>query len=291
MSTFPQITTPPQASAEVLVNRMGETLEHQAVYGLKQSTTTALTWGYYGGRWGGFSITAGTLTLTDASANYVVVAIATGVISVAAASTNWDNDTDYVRVYKITAASGAVTAVEDHRAGPGGVHGGAGGGGGGSYQPLDADLTAIAGLTATSDNFIQSKSSAWASRTPAQAAVDLQGTGLDVDMAGFRGIPQNAQTGNYSTVAADAGRHLYHASGAGSGDTYTIDSAGVAYEIGTAISFVNLDSNSVSIAIATDTLYLAGTGTTGTRALAQYGVATALKIASTVWIISGTGLT
>lgn len=42
-------------------------------------------------------------------------------------------------------------------------------------QPLDSDLTTIAGLTATTDNFMQSKSSAWASRTPAQVATDLQG--------------------------------------------------------------------------------------------------------------------
>ena len=115
------------ASPEVQMNENFETLEHQAVYGKRQPVTTGLTWGYCGGRWGGFSITAGTLTLTDASANYVVVAIATGVISVSTASTNWDNDTDYVRVYKITTASGVVTAIEDHRAGPGGVHGGAGG--------------------------------------------------------------------------------------------------------------------------------------------------------------------
>lgn len=40
-------------------------------------------------------------------------------------------------------------------------------------QPLDSDLTAIAALTATTDNFIQSKSSAWASRTPTQVAADL----------------------------------------------------------------------------------------------------------------------
>lgn len=40
-------------------------------------------------------------------------------------------------------------------------------------QAQDADLDTIAGLTATTDNFIQSKSSAWASRTPAQVAVDL----------------------------------------------------------------------------------------------------------------------
>lgn len=40
-------------------------------------------------------------------------------------------------------------------------------------QPIDADLTTIAGLTATTDNFLQSKASAWASRTPTQVAADL----------------------------------------------------------------------------------------------------------------------
>lgn len=128
--------------------------------------------------------------------------------------------------------------------------------------------------------------------TGLQAAGIAQGDGLDADAAGFRGVPQNAQTGNYTTVAADAGKHIYHASGAGAGDTYTIDSnANVAYEIGTAITFVNLATDTVSIAITSDTMYLSGTGTTGTRTLAQYGVATALKVDSTTWIISGSGLT
>lgn len=135
---------------------------------------------------------------------------------------------------------------------------------------------------------------AWQSvRVNAQALALLgQGTGLDVDANGFRGVPQNSQSGNYTTVAADAGKHLIHPSGAGSGDTITIDSnANVAYEIGTTITFVNLDSNAVSIAITSDTMYLAGVGTAGTRTLAQYGVATALKVGSTTWLINGTGLT
>lgn len=128
--------------------------------------------------------------------------------------------------------------------------------------------------------------------TGIQAAAIEQGDGLDADAAGFRGIPQNAQTGNYTLVAADAGKHIYHASGAGSGDTYTIPANGsVAFEIGTAVTFVNMDSNAVSIAITTDTLYLASTGSTGTRTLAQYGVATAIKLTSTTWVISGAGLT
>ena len=40
-------------------------------------------------------------------------------------------------------------------------------------QPLDTDLTTIAGLTATTDNVIQSVSSTWASRTPAQLKTTL----------------------------------------------------------------------------------------------------------------------
>lgn len=159
-------------------------------------------------------------------------------------------------------------------------------------QPLDSDLTTIAALTATTDNFMQSKSSAWASRTVAQVTTDLQGAGLDVDAVGFRGVPANVQASNYTLVAADAGKTILHESGAGAGDTYTIPANGsVAFEVGTAITFANMDSNAVSIAITTDTLYLAGAGTTGTRTLAQYGIATALKVSSTTWLISGTNLT
>lgn len=40
-------------------------------------------------------------------------------------------------------------------------------------QPLDADLTSIAALTATTDNFLIAVASAWASRTPAQAKTTL----------------------------------------------------------------------------------------------------------------------
>lgn len=50
-------------------------------------------------------------------------------------------------------------------------------------QPLDTDLTTIAGLTATTDNFIVSVSSAWASRTPAQVRTTLGVTGTGADTA------------------------------------------------------------------------------------------------------------
>lgn len=111
------------------------------------------------------------------------------------------------------------------------------------------------------------------------------------DAVGFRNLPQNAQTGNYTLVLADSGKHIYHASGAGAA-TYTIPAnSSVAYAIGTAITFINLSETAISIAITTDTMYLSSAGTTGTRTLAQYGSATALKITLTSWLISGSGLT
>jgi hypothetical protein len=107
---------------------------------------------------------------------------------------------------------------------------------------------------------------------------------------GFKTIPQNVQTGNYTLVLADSGKHIYR--GSGSAATWTIPANGsVAYPVGTALTFINYSATSVSIAITTDTMRLSPAGTTGTRTLAQYGSATAIKVDSTNWIISGSGLT
>ena len=106
-------------------------------------------------------------------------------------------------------------------------------------------------------------------------------------------LAQNAQTGNYTLVLGDANGHIYHPVGAGAGDTYTIPAnASVAYPIGTTLTFVNDDAtNAVTIAITTDTMVLSPGTTTGSRTLATGGVATALKVTSTRWIVNGTGLT
>lgn len=109
---------------------------------------------------------------------------------------------------------------------------------------------------------------------------------------GFLNIPQVSQSANYTTVLTDSGKHIYHPSTDTNARTFTIDSnANVAYPVGTAITFVNMSSSNVTIAITSDTMYLAATGSTGSRTLAQYGTATALKIASTTWLINGNGLT
>ena len=120
--------------------------------------------------------------------------------------------------------------------------------------------------------------------TVANAVVD------SVNVAGFMGIPQNSQNGNYNIVLADAGKHIYHAAGQAAA-TYTIPAnSNVAFTTGTAITFVNGSANNVSIAITTDTMTLANSANTATRVLTANGVATCVKVTSTSWIISGSGL-
>lgn len=110
---------------------------------------------------------------------------------------------------------------------------------------------------------------------------------------GTKNIPQNSQSTAYTTVLADAGKHIYHPSADTTARIWTIDSnANVAYPIGTVITFVNDSSAGViTIAITADTLVLAGAGTTGSRTLAANGIATAIKMTSVRWQINGTGLT
>ena len=112
------------------------------------------------------------------------------------------------------------------------------------------------------------------------------------DAVGFRNVPINSQSAAYTAVLADSGKVIFHPSGDTNARTYTIPAnSSVAYALGTAITFINMTAAVVTIAITTDTMYLSSAGTTGSRSLAQYGSATAIKMTSTTWLISGSGLT
>jgi hypothetical protein len=112
------------------------------------------------------------------------------------------------------------------------------------------------------------------------------------DAVGFRNIPQNSQSAAYTLVLADAGKHIFHPVGDNNARTFTIPAnSSVAYPIGTAITFINMAVANVTIAITTDTLTLSPAGTAGSRTLATNGSATCIKITSTEWLISGSGLT
>jgi hypothetical protein len=111
------------------------------------------------------------------------------------------------------------------------------------------------------------------------------------DAVGFRNTPINSQSAAYTLVLADAGKTILHPIADDNARTFTIPAnSSVAYPVGTVVTFVNL-INDVTIDITTDTMYLAGDGATGSRTLAAYGVASAVKVASTTWVISGNGLT
>ena len=112
------------------------------------------------------------------------------------------------------------------------------------------------------------------------------------DAVGFRNVPVNSQSAAYTLVLADSGKVILHPSSDANARTFTIPAnSSVAYPVGTAITFINMTSQVVTIAITTDTMNLSSAGTTGSRSLAQYGSATAIKITSTNWLISGSGLT
>lgn len=110
---------------------------------------------------------------------------------------------------------------------------------------------------------------------------------------GFRHIPQVPQSAAYTLVLTDAGKHILHPSADTTARIFTIPAnSSTSFPIGAAVTFVNQNSaGTLTISIANDVMRLAGVGTTGSRTLAANGVATAVKLTTTEWIISGSGLT
>jgi hypothetical protein len=157
---------------------------------------------------------------------------------------------------------------------------------GSTAAPAWGAVTVPSGATITNATLVNPALGTPASGTLSNCTVD--GT----DAVGFRNIPFNSQSTAYTAVLADSGKVIFHPSTDANARTFTIPANGsVAYPIGTALTFINMTSQVVTIAITTDTMYLSSAGTTGSRSLAQYGSATAIKMTSTTWLISGSGLT
>jgi hypothetical protein len=100
---------------------------------------------------------------------------------------------------------------------------------------------------------------------------------------GYRDLPQITA---FSTLTGqDGGKHYY-----GSGTITIPTNASVPLAIGTAILVIASSGTTISPAGGVS-LFVAGTGATGARTLAQYGQASLIKVASDTWYISGTGIT
>jgi hypothetical protein len=115
--------------------------------------------------------------------------------------------------------------------------------------------------------------------------VDDEIDALQGDITAAKTVPQNAQTGAYTLIASDSGKHI------------SITTGGVTVPSGVfaAGDIISVYNNSTSAQTITQggsvTLRLAGTATTGNRSLAQRGIATVLCVASNEFVISGAGLT
>jgi hypothetical protein len=168
---------------------------------------------------------------------------------------------------------------------------------GANVQAADATLTAVAAYN-TAGLFTQVAPDTFTGRT-------ITGVGI-VSVANGSGvagnptisvdntfIPQSSHSADYTTVLADKGTTILHPSADTNARTFTIDSnANVPYVVGTVITFLNQNAaGDLTIAIDTDVMRLAGSGATGSRTLTANGIATAVKVTATEWLINGTNLT
>ena len=96
-----------------------------------------------------------------------------------------------------------------------------------SKQPLDSDLTAVAGLTPTNDDILQRKAGAWTNRTTAQLKTDLLLTKSDVGLGNVPNIDATNRTNHTGTQTAstisDFTEAAQDAVGGALTDTNTID--------------------------------------------------------------------
>jgi hypothetical protein len=118
---------------------------------------------------------------------------------------------------------------------------------------------------------------------------------LSGERAGYLGYPfddDSPHTADYTLEAEDEGKCIFFSSAHGAGDTVTIPSnaSGTFANLGVTILIVNdSDTDDLEVAIDTDTLYLAGTTTTGPQNIKPKGMALIYRTQTVEWIIAPLG--
>ena len=108
----------------------------------------------------------------------------------------------------------------------------------------------------------------------------------------FGKVPVKNVSVAYTFALADAQHMVVHPTSDATARIWTIPAnAAVAFPIGTTIQIrVKSGAGAISLAITTDTLRVAGSGSTGSRTIAANGLATITKETATEWVISGVGI-
>lgn len=201
-----------QSSKEAAGNALWNAMSQNALFGRRSSTTSALTWGMYGGKYRKadgtvLTVANGTIALTDAATNYLLET--DGVVSkVTAAPAGWPGPLagGAKALYEIVCAAGAVTSYTDYRT--------TGIGSGGALTTTAADVS----ITDTGTYFTGTDVEAALQEIGADLAI-LSAT-LDADTD----VKYTSDTG--STADSDPGAGLFtwnHATQASATELYVDD--------------------------------------------------------------------
>jgi hypothetical protein len=101
----------------------------------------------------------------------------------------------------------------------------------------------------------------------------------------FRSLPQLSQTANYTLAVADVGRVINITTG-GINVLANTFAAGDQFLI-----YNNSVSNQTLSGQSGTVLRLAGSATTGSRTIAQYGLCSVLCVSANIFVVAGTGVT
>jgi len=109
-----------QGSQDVKANSLWDAGSTAMLYGRRASSTSGLSWGYYGGNvtlsTGTMSqIANGAIALTASTTNYLVVLKSTGVLTSSTATTNWTDVDNYWKIYSIVTGTSTITSYTDYR--------------------------------------------------------------------------------------------------------------------------------------------------------------------------------
>lgn len=116
-----------QAQKELTANALFAASSKGMLYARRDSTSSALTWGYYGGNFGEIAtFPNGTLTLTANATNFIQASKTTGVLS--SNTTGFGVSSDFVKCYEVICGPATATSWTDRR--PEFLAAGSSGGGG-----------------------------------------------------------------------------------------------------------------------------------------------------------------